>query len=92
MTELIMMAGAIRLRPAGILDRFTTMFIVRCALAAAAMASVVWLLDGSWLFVRIVVGIAVYILMSVAVRTLSFHRWRDDFLPDHEPPTVVTAP
>jgi len=91
LTELVMMIGAIWLRPAGILDRFTTLFILRCVLASAVMGGAVVLLDGSWLLVRIVAALVIYAMMSLLLRTFSIHRWREDFLPQHESAASVSS-
>jgi O-antigen/teichoic acid export membrane protein len=83
-TEIVMLLGALRLRPAGILDERTAAYSMRCLLAAAAMVPVVVLLGDEPLAVEIVAGIAVYAAASIAMRTLRPRRWRDDFLPRHE--------
>jgi O-antigen/teichoic acid export membrane protein len=85
LTELMMMVGAIRLRPDGILDRTTTTFILRCAVASLVMVPAELALRGDWFLLRVVVGALVYLTMSLVLRTFSFRRWRQDFLPGHEP-------
>ena len=91
-TELLMIAGALYLRPPGVLDRATARFIVRCAVAAGLMVPAVVLTSsiprleahvGSGLLVAVVglcaevaVGIVVYVVASIALRTISLDEVR----------------
>ncbi len=70
-TELFMMVGAIYLRPRGVLDRATTRFLLRCALASLPMIPAVMACTGAWLPAKIAVGAALYALSSLALRTVS---------------------
>jgi O-antigen/teichoic acid export membrane protein len=81
LTELTMMIGAIVLRPAGILDKATTGYILRCTVASAAMVVPVLALRDTPLALQVLVGGAVYVATSIAVRTLSLRTWRTDLLP-----------
>ncbi len=70
-TELFMMVGAIYLRPRGILDRATLGFLFRCVAASLPMIPGVLLCGGLWLPVKIAVGVAIYSLTSLVLRTAS---------------------
>jgi O-antigen/teichoic acid export membrane protein len=70
-TELFMMAGAIYLRPRGVLDKATASFLLRCALASLPMIPAVLAFDSAWLPVKIAVGAILYALASLALRTVS---------------------
>lgn len=71
-TELVMLCGALCLmRRYNVPDRQTVGFVVRCAVACAAMVGVVILSRGTWLPARIVVGMVTYGLASLALGTLS---------------------
>jgi hypothetical protein len=77
-TELLMMVGAIYLRPRGVLDRGTAVFLLRCSLASLAMIPLVLASGSAGLPLKIAVGATVYALMSLALRTVSvreLHRW-----------------
>lgn len=70
-TELLMMAGALYLRPAGVMNRSTVSYLFRCVAACAFMAPAVLIVSQGGLAVMIIVGIAAYALASFAVRTVS---------------------
>ena len=70
-TELLMMIGAIHLRPAGVLDGATGRFMIRAGLAAAAIVPAVLVARGLPLAGQVVVGIIAYAVASLAVRTVS---------------------
>jgi PST family polysaccharide transporter len=70
-TEALMMAGAIRLRPSGVLDGTTTRFIWRVILAGAAIVPVVLLVRHGPLAIQVIVGVLAYALASLVVRTVS---------------------
>ncbi|HEY1280930.1 MAG TPA: flippase [Acidimicrobiales bacterium] len=76
MTELIMMTGAIRLRPAGVLDAPTRNLLLRIVLAGAAMIPVVLVLRPTPLPVQILAGAATYGLVSLALGTISIREIR----------------
>jgi O-antigen/teichoic acid export membrane protein len=70
-TEVLILVGALLLRAKGVMDRATTWVCLRCLLAGAAMAAVVWAM-GEWpLAVRIVAGGIVYALASLALGTVT---------------------
>jgi peptidoglycan biosynthesis protein MviN/MurJ (putative lipid II flippase) len=91
-TELLMIAGALYLRPPGVLDRATAMFVLRCAVAAALMVPAVVVTSsiprlethvGSGvmkalvgLIAEIAVGVVVYVVASIALRTISIDEVR----------------
>jgi O-antigen/teichoic acid export membrane protein len=70
-TELLMMVGAIYLRPAGVLDRGTISFAARCMVASAAMIPPVLLADSSPFAGKVVIGIATFVLACFALRIVS---------------------
>jgi O-antigen/teichoic acid export membrane protein len=70
-TEVLILIGALLLRSKGVMDRATTWMCVRCLLAGGATAGVVWLM-GDWpLLVRIVAGVVVYAIASLALGTVT---------------------
>lgn len=64
-TELIVLVGALRLRPAGVLDRSTTGPIVRGVAAALVMIAAVVAVSDLHLFVQIAVGLIVYVVVAL---------------------------
>jgi O-antigen/teichoic acid export membrane protein len=72
-TELILLAGALRLRPAGVLDGATARLLGRIVVASLTMVPVLLVLRPAPLGVQIVAGIAVYGLASLAFGTVSLH-------------------
>jgi O-antigen/teichoic acid export membrane protein len=75
-TELILMAGALILRPAGVLDGATASGLLRIGLASATMIPVVLALDPAPLVVKIAAGILTYGTASLALRTTSLREVR----------------
>jgi O-antigen/teichoic acid export membrane protein len=69
-TEVLMLVGALILRPAGVFDRSTTRFVLRTAAAALAMMAVVFTLRNTALPAQVAVGILAYGLFSLVVRTI----------------------
>lgn len=76
LTEVLMMVGAIYIRPAGVLDRSTLSFIGRSIAASAAMIPPVLLIAGAPLAAKIALGVAVFITASFAVRLVSIRTCR----------------
>ncbi len=70
-TELVMLTGAVYLRPAGVLDRATAGYLVRCLLACVPMVLAVLLVGRSSLLIRVAVAVASYGVGSLALRTVS---------------------
>jgi O-antigen/teichoic acid export membrane protein len=70
-TEVILMVGAIYLRPEGVLDRRTVGLLGRTMVAAVPMAVVVVALGSAPLGVRIVAGMVVYGIASLVVGAVS---------------------
>jgi O-antigen/teichoic acid export membrane protein len=70
-TEGLMMAGAIALRPSGVLDRSTVRYLARCFAAAAVILPVGLLFRGQPLFLQIVIGVLVYAVASFTFRTVT---------------------
>jgi O-antigen/teichoic acid export membrane protein len=70
-TEVVMMVGAIYLRPTGVLDRTTISFIVRCVGAALIMVPAVMMTAGLPLGMKIVVGTVTYACAAWALRLFS---------------------
>jgi peptidoglycan/LPS O-acetylase OafA/YrhL/O-antigen/teichoic acid export membrane protein len=76
-TELVMMLGAIYLRPAGVLDRKTTSFLLRSVVAAIIMVPVVEASAGLPLGAKILVGMATFACSAWALRLLSLRSASD---------------
>jgi O-antigen/teichoic acid export membrane protein len=75
-TELIVMVGAVVLRPAGVLDRATTQMLGRIVLASVVMVPVVLILGSAPLGVKVLAGGVAYAIASVALRTISISEIR----------------
>ncbi len=102
-TELLMLSGALYLRPPGVMDRSTATYLVRCAAAAAPMVPAVVLasalpyVDGGvnsgvlaamvGLAAEVAVGVIVYAAASVALRTISVTELRR-----HAPRVLAALP
>jgi O-antigen/teichoic acid export membrane protein len=71
LTEVMLMVGAIRLRPAGVLDGATGRLLLRIVAASAVMVPVVLALGATPLVVQILAGAAAYGLASLALGTIS---------------------
>ena len=76
LTELILMFGAIRLRPSGVLDRPTTRILLRIVAASALIAPVVLALGAAPLPIRILAGAVTYAIASFALGTISIDEIR----------------
>jgi O-antigen/teichoic acid export membrane protein len=70
-TEVLMMIGAILLRPAGVLDGTTCRYMVRASVAAAAILPTVFVARGLPLVGQIVVGVGAYAAASFLMRTVT---------------------
>jgi hypothetical protein len=71
MTEVFMFGGALYLRPAGVLDRQTWLFLARCVLACAVLFAALFAARSAWFPAKVLIGIAVYSLASLLLRTAS---------------------
>jgi O-antigen/teichoic acid export membrane protein len=71
-TELLMMIGAIYLRPAGVLDRATLSFLLRCIGAAVIMIPAVLVAGGLPLGVKVFVGVVTFACGTWALRLISY--------------------
>jgi O-antigen/teichoic acid export membrane protein len=83
LTELLLMVGAIALRPRGVLDKKTVNGLVRIGLASVTMVPVVLLVRSAPLAVQILAGLVTYGFASLVFRTVSFvelRRWTNDTL------------
>jgi len=76
-TEVVMMIGAIYLRPSGVLDRATQSFLVRCAVASAVMIPPVMLADRAPLAVKVAIGVAAFVIATLGLRLASVRESRD---------------
>ena len=70
-TEVFMFGGAICLRPAGVPDRATVAYLLRCTLASLAIIPAVLLIGHGALLLKMVVGAGVYAAASLSLRTVS---------------------
>jgi O-antigen/teichoic acid export membrane protein len=70
-TEVLMMIGAILLRPAGVLDGATSRYMIRASVAAATILPTVFLARGLPLVGQILVGVGAYAAASFLMRTVS---------------------
>jgi O-antigen/teichoic acid export membrane protein len=73
LTELILLAGALVLRPRGVLDGATARTLGRIVLASLSMVPVLLVLRPAPLGLQIVAGIATYGVASLALGTVSRH-------------------
>jgi O-antigen/teichoic acid export membrane protein len=76
-TEVVMMIGAIYLRPEGVLDRQTASFLLRCVVASLAMIPFVLLASSAPLAVKVMIGVTVFALTSFGLRLVSPREARD---------------
>jgi O-antigen/teichoic acid export membrane protein len=76
LTEVIMLIGAIALRPAGVLDGATARLLLRIVAASVVMVPVVLALNGTPLAVQILAGAATYGVASIALGTVSIDEIR----------------
>lgn len=76
-TELLMMVGAIYLRPAGILDRQTIWFLLRCVAASVTMIPVIVLANQTLLGVKILLGVLTFTVGAVVFRLVSVRTARE---------------
>ena len=86
-TEVFMMVCALVLRPKGVMDRFTTSFTVRSALASLAMIPAVLLLAAAGLLPEIGIGVVVYAIVLDRAR----HHLVEG-PPERDHRTVLTCP
>jgi O-antigen/teichoic acid export membrane protein len=70
-TEMVMMFGGFRLRPPGVLDRWTAGYMLRCVGATIPMVGVLLVLGDVSVPVKVVVGVAVFAASSAVFRTAS---------------------
>jgi O-antigen/teichoic acid export membrane protein len=70
-TEFFMVYGAYRLRRRGVFDRATAAFALRCLAACAFMATPLVVFDGWNIFLKVAVGIVVYIAAAIGLRVIS---------------------
>jgi O-antigen/teichoic acid export membrane protein len=70
-TEVFILAGALLLRPSGVVDRATVMAAARFMAAGAAMVPALLLADGLPLALKVVLGVVSYLVASVAFGAIS---------------------
>lgn len=75
-TEMILMLGALLIRPKGVFDRATRRLVLRIVLAGTTMFPAVLLVGSATLFVQIAVGTTVYVVSSLALKTISIAELR----------------
>ena len=94
-TELFMMVGAILLRPAGVMDKGSVLFSVRCGVASLVMVPAVLAVGTTVLPIKIAVGAATYAIVSLAVGTVSLDGLRRGLSGRFEPSrflNTITVP
>jgi hypothetical protein len=79
LTELLMMVGALLLRPRGVMDRYTTGYALRATLAALLMFPVLIALGDAPVVAKVIAGIVTYAAASFVFRIVSVHQVRDGF-------------
>lgn len=77
LTEMILMTGALLIRPKDVLDRQTKHVIARIVVASAAMVPVVLLLGSTPLYVQIPSGIIVFGAACLALKVVSIEEFHD---------------
>lgn len=70
-TELVMLTGALYLRPRGVLDGSTARYMGRCVLACIPLIAAVIAVGGAPLAEKVLVGVAAYGAASLFLRTTS---------------------
>jgi O-antigen/teichoic acid export membrane protein len=70
-TEALMMVGAIRLKPAGVLNRTTLSYIARFSLATLVMTGAILAMGGTSVVLKIALGVLVYAGSALVLRALS---------------------
>jgi len=75
-TELLMMVGALIIRPAGIMDRSTVSYALRCAVASVVMVPVVLAFGPAALPIKIAAGVLAFGVASLALGTVSLDGFR----------------
>jgi O-antigen/teichoic acid export membrane protein len=94
LTELLLMVGAVALRPAGVLDKATVSGILRIGLASLTMVPVVIALGSTPLVVLVAAGVVTYAVASLALRTISIDelkRWTSGSLRRGRPAPIGPA-
>jgi O-antigen/teichoic acid export membrane protein len=71
-TELLMMSGALKLRPRGVLDRSTLSYIARSAVATVAVVAVCLGVYDAGIIVKVLLGGVTYVIAALALRTASW--------------------
>jgi O-antigen/teichoic acid export membrane protein len=75
-TEVVVMLGALYLRPEGVLDRATRQTMLRTVLASSTMVPVVLALQSTPLVVQVLAGAITYGLAAIALGTVSVREVR----------------
>jgi O-antigen/teichoic acid export membrane protein len=76
-TEVVMMIGAIYLKPTGVLDRATRSFLVRSVAASVVMIPPVVLAGRTPLIVKVAIGVTAFSIASLSLRLVSIRGSRD---------------
>jgi O-antigen/teichoic acid export membrane protein len=71
LTECLMVGGAYILRPTGVFDRGTMLFALRCLAANACMAAPLLVFHDLELFIKVGIGIVLYVAASLLFRTFT---------------------
>lgn len=70
-TEFVVMLGAARMRPTGILDRAAALFCLRCLIASAMMIPPVLVISHAWFGYKVALGAAVFVASALGLRLVS---------------------
>ena len=76
-TEFVVMLGAARMRPTGILDRSALLFCLRCLVASALMIPPVLVINHAWFGYKVVLGATVFAVSAFGLRLVRADEIRD---------------
>ena len=88
-TEIVVMFGALYLRPSGLLDGATVSFLLRTAVASALIVPAVLMVETAPLAVKVAVGVVAFAIASLLLRLTSVQKARASV---SELIAAVTAP
>jgi O-antigen/teichoic acid export membrane protein len=95
LTEVLLMCGALALRPPGVLDGSTLRALLRIAVASLTMVPVVIALSSAPLAAQVFAGVVCYAVASLALKTISIDeikRWSVGALRRQPRPALTVGP